>query len=157
MTQKPSPTRLQRTEARSSAEDLDQETVRRVVETFYKRARADDVVGPIFNRVIAEQDWPEHLDKIERFWSSMLLGTGTYAGRPMQKHVAIPDLGDAHFARWLALFKETVDALCSPAAAALFVDRAERVAQSLRLGLAQHRGRDSLGIVPMRAGEDRRD
>ena len=153
MTQKSLPTRLQRTSVRALPEGLDQEAVRRVVETFYRRARGDDVIGPIFNRVIAEDDWPEHLDKIERFWSSMLLGTGTYAGRPMQKHLAI-HLDDAHFARWLALFKETVDALCSPAVSALFVDRAERVAQSFRLGLAQHRGQDSLGIAPTRAGED---
>ena len=126
--------------------------VRRVVDDFYRKARLDTVIGPIFNRVIADEEWPAHLDKIATFWSSMLLGTGTYSGRPMPKHLAIGDLGDRHFERWLALFKETVDELCPPAVAAIFVDRAERVAHSLRLGLAQYRRQDSIGIEVMRAG-----
>jgi hemoglobin len=131
---------------------LDESMVRSVVDEFYRRARLDDVVGPIFNRVIPDEDWPAHLDKIASFWSSMLLGTGTYSGRPMPKHLEIYDLGDQHFERWLALFKETVDLVCPPAVAALFVDRAERVAHSLRLGLAQYRGQDSVGIEVIRAG-----
>lgn len=131
---------------------LDEAMVRRVVDDFYRKARHDSVIGPIFNRVIADEEWPAHLDKIASFWSSMLLGTGTYSGRPMPKHLAIGDLGDRHFERWLALFKETVDELCPPAVAAIFVDRAERVAHSLRLGLAQYRRQDSIGIAVMRAG-----
>ena len=134
-------------------EGLDEAMVRSVVDAFYRAARLDEIVGPIFNRVIPDEDWPAHLDKIERFWSAMLLGTGAYEGRPMAKHVVIPDLADEHFARWLALFKETVETICPPDVAALFVDRAERVAHSLRLGLAQHRGRDSIGIGIMRAGD----
>lgn len=143
--------RLSRT-GRLVPEGLDEPMVRGVVDAFYRAARLDDIVGPIFNRVIPEEEWPAHLDKIERFWSAMLLGTGGYEGRPMAKHVVIPDLGDEHFARWLALFKETVDVICPAEVAALFVDRAERVAHSLRLGLAQHRGRDRIGIGIMRAG-----
>lgn len=131
---------------------LDEAMVRMVVDEFYRRARLDDVIGPVFNRVIIEPDWPGHLDKISKFWSSMLLGTATYSGRPMPKHLAIGDLADEHFERWLALFKETVDLLCPGAVAALFVDRAERVAHSLRLGLAQYRGQDSIGMQVMRAG-----
>lgn len=146
----PHPSRLLRT-GRLVPEGLDGELVRIVVDDFYRKARADDVIGPIFNRVVADEDWPAHLDKIESFWSSMLLGTGTYSGRPMPKHLAIDDLGDPHFARWLSLFKESVDALCPPAVAAMFVDRAERVAHSLRLGLAQYRGEDSVHIAVMRA------
>lgn len=130
---------------------LDEPLVRVVVDDFYAKARRDPVIGPIFNRVIPDEDWPAHLDKITSFWSSMLLGTGTYAGRPMPKHLAIGDLGDQHFERWLSLFKETVDRTCPPAVAALFVDRAERVAHSLRLGLAQYRGEDSTRIEVIRA------
>jgi hemoglobin len=134
-------------------EGLDETMVRAVVDDFYRKARRDDVIGPIFNRVIEDADWPHHLDKITAFWSSMLLGAGTYNGRPMPRHLAIGDLADPHFVRWLALFRETVEQLCPPDVARLFVDRAERVAQSLRLGLAQHRGLDSLSITPLRAGE----
>lgn len=143
--------RLHRT-GRLIPDGLDEAMVRAVVDDFYRKARLDDVVGPIFNRIIPDADWPAHLDKIARFWSSMLLGTATYDGRPMPKHLAIGDLADPHFERWLNLFKETVDEKCPPAVAALFVDRAERVAHSLRLGLAQYRGRDSTGMTVMRAG-----
>jgi len=87
---------------------------------------------------------------IRDFWSSMLLGSGRYAGRPMPAHLALNEVDDRHFARWLALFKETVETLCSAEIAALFLERAERVANSFRFGMAVHRGEDSTVIVPMR-------
>lgn len=111
---------------------LDEATVRAVVERFYARARADDVIGPVFNRVIAEADWPTHLDKITDFWTSMLLGTGRYNGRPMPAHLGIPELSDAHFARWLKLFRQVVEDICSVEVAALFLDRAERIGHNFR-------------------------
>jgi len=37
-------------------------------------------------------------------------------------------------------------------AAALFIDRSERIAQGFRLGRAFHRGQDMPGIAPLRAG-----
>lgn len=130
---------------------LDEAMVAGVVDAFYARVRRDPLIGPIFNRTIPEEAWPRHLATITDFWSSMLLGTRRYDGRPMPKHLAIPDLADAHFARWLALFLETVESRCPPEAAALFVDRAERIAHSFRLGIAVHRGEDSTVLRPIRA------
>ena len=37
-------------------------------------------------------------------------------------------------------------------AAALFIDRSERIAQGFRLGRAFHRGQDMSDIAPLRAG-----
>src|SRR5690606_22409884 len=74
-------------------EGLDEAMIRAVVDAFYARARRDDVIGPVFNRVIPDAEWPAHLDKIADFWSAMLLGSGRYNGRPMPKHMAIPELG----------------------------------------------------------------
>jgi hemoglobin len=130
-------------------EGLDEAMVRSVVDAFYAKARADDVIGPVFNRVIAEADWPEHLDKIASFWSSMLLGTGTYGGRPMPKHMAIPELSDAHFSRWLALFRQTATELCPPEIAELFIERSERIGQSFRLNIAARRGEDITRMAPL--------
>lgn len=146
----PTGTRLHPT-GRLIPADLDEALVRAVVDLFYARARADDVIGPVFNRVIAGPDWPEHLATIADFWSSMLLGAGRYSGRPMPRHLALRELTDAHFARWLGLFRATVTELCSAETAALFVDRAERVAHSFRLGLAISRGEDSTRIDILRA------
>ncbi|WP_370153631.1 group III truncated hemoglobin [Ferrovibrio sp.] len=114
-----------------------------VVHAFYGRIRADAVLGPIFTGAIA--DWDMHLAKMCDFWSSVLLMTGRYAGRPMPAHVKLNDaegggLDDTHFARWLGLFRATVAELCPPPAAALFEDRAQRIAQSLLMGVRFARG-----------------
>jgi hemoglobin len=135
-------------------DELDDAMVAAVVQDFYARARADEVIGPVFNRVIAEDQWPHHIATITDFWSSMLLGTGRYMGRPMPKHLAIPELTDAHFARWLKLFRETAEVHCPPDIAALFVDRAQRIAYNFRLRIAQFRGNDPEAVHPQRAGEE---
>lgn len=132
---------------------LDEEVVKRVVDDFYAKIRSDALLAPVFDAAIPEERWPHHLGIMYDFWSSMLLGTGRYDGRPLPKHMTLPGLCDDHFVRWLALFRETVEAICLPETAALFVDRAERVAQSFRLSLAFHRGEDTTAIVPLRAGE----
>lgn len=134
--------------------ELDEAMVAAVVRDFYARVRADNLIGPIFNRTIPEERWPHHIDLIVDFWSSMLLGTGRYMGRPMPKHVAIPDLTDAHFARWLRLFRETAETHCPEDIAALFIDRAQRIAYNFRLRIAQFRGHDPSDLKPQRAGEE---
>lgn len=117
--------------------------IRTLVVTFYDRVRADPLLGAVFNRVI--DDWDAHLDKLCNFWSSVTLMTGRYKGTPMQAHAALPDITPAHFERWLALFQLTATRTCPPEAAAVFVDRANRIAESLQMGIAIHRGE---GIVP---------
>ena len=129
---------------------LDDAMIRTVVDEFYARARRDDVIGPVFNRVIPDAEWPDHLSKIADFWSSMLLGTGRYNGRPMPKHMAIPELGDAHFMRWLRLFRETVEEICPPDIAALFVERSERIGNSFRMNIAMRRGDDITLMGPLK-------
>lgn len=119
------------------AVDITEPMIGVLVDAFYAKVRADAVLGPVFNARIA--DWSEHLAKLKDFWSSIALMSGRYKGRPMPVHAAIAEISDAHFARWLALFAETAREVCPPAAAALFVDRAERIAASLKLGIALHR------------------
>ena len=128
---------------------LDEAMIRLVVDRFYADARRDPVIGPVFNRVIAPEAWPAHLDTIADFWSSMLLGTGRYFGRPMPKHMAIPELSDDHFRRWLALFRRTVEDVCPPDIAALFVERSERIGNSFRMNIAMRRGEDITNMSPL--------
>jgi hemoglobin len=85
-------------------------------------------------------DWDEHLEKLCAFWSSVVLMTGSYKGRPMPVHMAIEEISLSHFERWLALFRATANAVCPAPAAALFSDRAGRIAESLHLGISLHRG-----------------
>jgi hemoglobin len=110
-----------------------------LVRAFYGRVRRDPVLGPVFEAVIGD-GWDAHLAKLCDFWSSVVLRTGRFEGSPMAAHAKLPDIGPAHFARWLDLFAATAADICPPAAAALFKARAEMIAQSLQLGLAVSRG-----------------
>ena len=95
-------------------------------------------MGPIFEAAV--EDWEAHLAKLCDFWSSVVLMSGRYHGTPMQAHARLPGIDAVHFSRWLELWRETAGEVCPPAAAALFIDRAERIAQSLQLGIAFARG-----------------
>jgi len=128
---------------------LDETMIHDVVHGFYDRIRGDDLLGPIFNRAIAPEKWPEHLQKMCDFWSSVLLRTARYAGRPLPPHLAIPELSEEHFRRWLTLFRGTVSARCPPEVAALFMDRALRIAHSFHLAVAFNRGEDTMQIKPI--------
>ena len=87
------------------------EDIRLLVNTFYGKVRADDLIGPIFNDVIQDR-WPEHLEKMYRFWQTVLLGEHTYFGSPFVPHADLP-VDHQHFERWMGLFEPTVDELFS--------------------------------------------
>lgn len=134
-----------------AAVGVTEEMIRAVVHGFYDKVRADPVIGPIFERVIPETEWTPHLAKMCDFWSSVLLMTGRFKGTPMAAHVRIDGLRPAHFARWLHLFRETVESLCPPEAAALFVAKSEMIAQSLQMGIAVSRGESPRAADRLRA------
>ena len=119
-----------------------------LVETFYAAVRADEVLGPIFNGRVA--DWSEHLSKLKDFWSSVTLMTGRFKGAPMAAHAAMSEIEHAHFDRWLLIWRRSVERSCPAEAAALFVQKAEMIAQSLKMGLSTHRGE----LPPARAVPD---
>ena len=118
--------------------------IARLVDAFYDRVRADPLLGPVFADRIT--DWGPHLEQMRLFWSSVALMSGVYHGRPMPKHLPLP-VDARHFDRWLELFEATAADVCPPAAAAHFVDRARRIAESLELGIAGAQG------VLLRKGE----
>jgi hemoglobin len=109
-----------------------------LVHGFYDNVRTDPALAPIFDRVIS--DWDPHLAQMCDFWSSVMLMTGRYKGAPMPAHIRIPEIGPSLFARWLQLFRQTAQEVCPPRAAAVFIARAEMIAQSLQLGIAASRG-----------------
>lgn len=112
--------------------------IAQLVRTFYARAREDDQIGPIFNRAVA--DWDHHIAQISDFWSSMLLKTGRYGGRPMRPHLML-GLAPEHFDRWLKLFEATATELFAPEIAAAFIIRARRIADSFEMGIATTQGK----------------
>lgn len=84
---------------------IDEGMIRCVVHGFYAEIRRDELLGPIFRDRIEPNDWPRHLAKICDFWSATLLRSSRYEGRPLPPHLAISGLGEAHFRRWLKLFR----------------------------------------------------
>lgn len=116
---------------------ISRDLIAKVVTTFYARVRSDSLIGPIFEAKV--RDWDFHLAKLGEFWSSVLLSTASYQGQPMLAHIQLP-IDSRHFDRWLALFESTVGELCPPPAAARFIEKARRIADSFELGMGVARG-----------------
>lgn len=114
--------------------DIDEAMIDMVVETFYEKIRNDDQIGPIFNHRIGER-WAAHLARMKDFWSSLMLTTGRYKGRPMQVHMQMSEVTPEDFTRWLALFRDNAREVCSSDVADVFILRAEKVAESFQLGM----------------------
>jgi hemoglobin len=129
--------RAQITAAIRTETGIDEAMIDTVVRNFYERVRADALLGPIFESRI--KDWEPHLRQMCSFWSSVALMTGAYHGQPMQKHLPLP-VDARHFDRWLDLFEATVRDLCPARAADHFMERANRIAESLELGIAGRQG-----------------
>ena len=118
----------------TAAAGLTEDGLRTLVGRFYARVREDGVLGPIFDSAVA--DWPRHLETLTGFWSSVMLTTGRYKGSPVASHQRhASTIEPAMFDRWLALWGETALEVLAPAPAAAVIEKAERIAESLRLAL----------------------
>ena len=113
---------------------IDEAGLSKVVHAFYGKVRDDDALGPVFNDAIS--DWPHHLGKMVEFWSSVMLGRARYKGNPMMMHLKHKArITPALFDRWLALWAETTNDLMPPEGAAALQAKANRISESLQLGL----------------------
>jgi hemoglobin len=118
----------------SRPEAITEEALGRLVERFYARVRRDALLGPVFERAIA--DWPEHLERLQAFWSSVMLTSGRYKGRPLPAHLRHREAMTAErFERWLALWRDTTAELFAPEAATQLQAKAGRIAESLSLAM----------------------
>jgi hemoglobin len=90
------------------AEDIiNIEDIKILVDHFYDKVKIDVLLGPIFNGIL-EGHWPGHLQKLYRFWQTILLDEHTYHGSPFPPHAQLP-VERKHFDRWIELFEKTVD------------------------------------------------
>ena|SRR6478672_5776784 len=84
-----------------------------LVESFYVKVKADDLLGPIFNN-LKNFNWDTHIPVMVDFWEAVLMHSGAYKGNAMLRHIELnrrTPLTAAHFDRWKALFYETLDTL----------------------------------------------
>jgi hemoglobin len=121
------------------AHAITEEALGLLVGRFYARVREDALLGPVFNDAI--NDWREHLERLTAFWSSVMLTSGRYKGRPLPAHLRHAEaMTPERFQRWLALWEETAAELFAPEPAAALAAKARRIAESLSLGVGFARG-----------------
>ncbi|MDF1808308.1 MAG: group III truncated hemoglobin [Phycisphaerales bacterium] len=116
--------------------EITTDTIREMVELFYTRTQQDDLLGPIFTEIV--EDWDAHYEKMTRFWSSAVLKSGTYSGRPIEAH-KFGGLTQAHFLRWIELFTKTVQDVFTQSEAAIFVDLGRKMASSIAMRIGTGR------------------
>jgi hemoglobin len=116
--------------------------VRLLVDAFYTKVNQNVLLAPVFNG-FAHVDWARHLPVMYDFWSSILLSTARYHGRPFPKHVPLP-IDATYFRQWLELFDATVDELFSGPKAEEAKVRALNIATMFEFRL---RKRDPLSLV----------
>jgi hemoglobin len=119
---------------------LNEPGIAALVHRFYARVRSDTLLGPVFNQAIGE-NWPEHLATVTDFWTSILLASGRYKGNPMMAHLAIPQMDQEHYSRWIELWQETTAETFAPEISAALVAKACSMGE--RLVEASTRARES--------------
>lgn len=90
------------------------EDIHTLVYGFYDKVRKDDLLAPVFNAVIKEEEWEPHLQVMVNFWRTNLLYEKLYTGNPIQMHIKANEkvhngIKEAHFERWLLLWNQTID------------------------------------------------
>ncbi|TDW97578.1 group III truncated hemoglobin [Dinghuibacter silviterrae] len=101
-----------------------------LVDAFYGKVRRHPLIGPVFEAVV-QDNWPHHLEKMYRFWQTVLLEEHTYFGSPFPPHLKM-GLEKPHFDAWLGLWKETVGELYEGEKADEALWRADKMAEMFR-------------------------
>jgi|SRR6185312_1961360 len=108
-------------------EILNIDDIKLLVDSFYEKVKRDKLLANIFNERIKDR-WPEHLEKMYRFWQTVLLNEHTYYGSPFVPHAKLP-IEKEHFNQWLFLFYQTIDEIFVGEKAAEAKWRAEKMAE----------------------------
>jgi len=120
---------------RAAETGLTEPLVRDVIASFYEQVRQDPILGPVFFGVLGD-DWTAHLNRINLFWLTVTrLGQGYPAKNFMPAHIRHPSIQPDQLPRWLELFRKTARSMCPPEAADVLIDIAERMAESIKIGL----------------------
>jgi len=87
------------------------EDIELLVNSFYAKVIKDETIGFFFKDVV-NVNWDKHLPKMYTFWETILFGQMSYKGNPMQMHFPINEIKAMekhHFAKWLELWKLTIE------------------------------------------------
>lgn len=116
-----------------------------LVDTFYGSVRKDPLLGGIFEGAIQDK-WPEHLEKMYRFWETALMLGKSYSGSPFKPHARMP-LEKIHFDRWLKLFRAAIHQHFEGPKAEEAKLKAENMAQMFLSKIEYYRNNPNLKIL----------
>ena len=116
-----------------------------LVDTFYGRIRANELLGPIFNDILKDK-WPAHLEKMYRFWQTVLLEEHTYTGSPFIPHAKLP-IEKLHFDTWLNIWNTTVNELFEGTKADETKWRGEKMAEMFLYKILYYQNNTSIPIL----------
>ncbi len=116
--------------------------IKLLVDTFYGKIRAHEVLGPIFNGIIT--DWESHLVLLTDFWDTQLFLKRKYYGNPVTIHQEVDDkmghtITSEHFGLWLNDWFATIDELFEGDTAWIAKNRAQKMSTMLFMQMYQHR------------------
>jgi len=123
----------------SKAEILDLKDIKLLVDSFYEKVRRNEKLSPVFEERI-QGDWQPHMEKMYKFWQTILLGDHTYFGSPFTPHALLP-VDHAHFTTWLTLFTETLDELFTGEKSEEAKWRAEKMAEMFEYKIGHYQNR----------------
>jgi hemoglobin len=112
----------------------DRDDIAALVAECYRRAFADNILGPVFVDV-AQVDLSAHLPVMGDFWATVALRAGTYHRNALRPHLALAaevELTDAYVARWLALWTAVTDERHAGPRADLAKTQAARITGAIR-------------------------
>ena len=121
------------------------EDIKLLVDSFYRKVRKDDLLKNIFNEKIQDR-WPEHLEKMYRFWQTVLLEEHTYYGSPFVPHARLP-VEAQHFGQWIKLFNETVEEFFDGEKAKKAKWQGERMAEMFQHKIEYYRNNSMTPII----------
>lgn len=122
----------------------DRNDINLLVNSFYSKIRVNNVLGPIFNKHISENEWMHHIEKLTDFWETNLFGKPVFKGNPTQKHILVDynlnnTISQEHFNTWLRIWFETIDELFIGEMAERAKIAAKKMASNQFLAIAYHR------------------
>lgn len=114
---------------------LNRTDIIKLVDAFFDKARADNLLGKIFNsEFIPDED--KHKKGMCDFWENVLFYSPGYSGNPIKVHAEIHakvHLTPEHFTRWTNLFFETLDGLFEGEKANLARQRAKSISTVMQI------------------------
>lgn len=119
--------------------NITKENIHNFVVTFYKKVMEDKLIGFHFTNIlgtdIESSSWKEHIEILEDFWQSMVLGTNSYVGSPFAPHVKLQGLTKDSFETWLKIFFETLDEVYDNKTSVPFKEAGSIIAQNFMRNL----------------------